>query len=110
MITERLNDGYDTLLRAIKIVEAEGYKTEFFIKKDGFEDPKTKTIYKPDAIENIEYMRIQAPLSDPDEESILYLIVTKNQNKGWISDSYGVYSDSNLKNLLNKVEQLNIPE
>ncbi len=108
MVTEKLNHGFDTLLQAIKAMEATGYRTGFYMKAYGLEDPKTKKTYAVEDIKNIEYMRIDAPLSDPDEESVLYLIETTDENKGWISDSFGIYSDSNLINLISEVEKYNV--
>ena len=107
MIKDKLNHRFDTLLEAIKAVEVEGYVTAFFMKMHGLEDPNTKKIYAAQDIVNVEYIRIEAPFSDPDEEIILYLIIAKDKVKGWISDSYGIYSDSKLTNLFSKIEKLN---
>lgn len=100
----RIHD-FDTLLEAIKSVKAEGFSVEFVCKPHGFLDPESENIYVPESICKMEFIRIQSPLSEPDEESILYLLETLDGKKGWISDSFGYESNTQLTEHINKIKE-----
>lgn len=105
MIIERPNHGFTTLLEAINVVETEGYTVPFTIIHNKLTGVSGKVEYPKEQITSISYLRIAAPLSDPDEESILYLISLKNGMRGWISDSYSMYADTALSDFLKDYEK-----
>ncbi|RMG80966.1 MAG: hypothetical protein D6714_13725 [Bacteroidetes bacterium] len=96
MITERKNHDFETLMDAINCAREEGYSIEFVANEKGFFDPKNKNTYLPESICRLEVIRVDAPMSEPDAQSILYLIETVDGQKGWISDAYGTYANPNI--------------
>lgn len=103
MKTEKVNHGFENLLEAIDHAKLRGYSVEFLAYPEGLFNPKNEKIYLPKNISKVEIVRIYAPLSEPDEESILYLLEMNDLSKGWISDTYGIYSDTNLSKLIKEV-------
>jgi len=104
MIKERINHGCSTLLEAIKMVETEGYSIPFAIRNNRLLNETDHTKYGQENVASIFFLRIDAPFSEPDEQSILYLIALKNGKKGWISDSYSIYADTTLNDFLHDFE------
>jgi len=105
MMSERLNHGYFTLLDAINGVKREGFTIEFSVNKKGFYDPENGHTYMPESIRSTEVFRIDAPMSEPDEQSILYLLTTINGERGWISDAYGLHANELLPNHLSRMKE-----
>ena len=105
MISERLNHGYFTLLEAINEAKGEDYTIEFITNEKGFFDPKNGNTYLPESICATEILRIDAPMSEPDEQCILYLLTTIDGGKGWISDAYGIYANKLLENHLSRMKE-----
>lgn len=99
----RKND-FDTLLEAISSVKEEGFTVEFICQVEGLLDPVSNSFYISESISKMEVIRIESPLSEPDEESVLYLFETKDGKKGWISDSYGYNSNQGLSDFINRIE------
>ncbi len=105
MITVTHNRTFDNLLDAINQVKKEGFTTEFVSNETGFLNPENNETYLPKDICALEIIRMDAPLSSPDEESILYLLKTNDGKKGWISDSYSIYADTNLAEHINCIKE-----
>lgn len=104
MITENHIHGFDSLLHATQQVNKEGFTIEFVSNENGFFNPKSDKTYLPKNISAIEIIRLDAPFSEPDENSILYLLETVDGHKGWISDSYSIYADTNLAKHINGIK------
>jgi len=105
MVIERLNHGCTTLLEAINVVEKEGYIIQFTLINNKLMSEIDNAEFHQKEIASISFLRINAPLSEHDEESILYLITLKNGVKGWISDSYSIYADAALSDFLQDFEK-----
>ena len=105
MITERLNDGFDTLLEAIQGVKQKGFTIEFICTENGFYDAESDKTYLPESVCKMEFIRIYSPLSEPDEESIIYLLEIMDGKKGWISDSFGYNSNQKLTEHINRIKE-----
>lgn len=103
MITKKYNHRFDTLLQAIQQIKKEGYTIEFVSNESGFVNPENNKTYLPKNIWTVEIIRLNGPFSDPDEDSILYLLKADNGQKGWISDSYSIYADTNLMDHINSI-------
>ncbi|HTF16583.1 MAG TPA: hypothetical protein VK658_00850 [Chryseolinea sp.] len=59
--------------------------------------------YSPGDVKISNFYRFEGD-SDPDENSILYLIETNDGKKGTLVDAYGAYSDAKLANFIRAVE------
>ena len=105
MIKERTDHGFDTLVEAIAQARTEGYSVEFVANEKGFFDPENGKTYLPESICAVEVIRLDAPYSGPDEQSILYLLQTVDGEKGWISDAYGAYADTNLAEHIARIKE-----
>ncbi len=105
MIAENNNHRFDNLLQAVKQIRKEGFTIEFVSSEHGFVNPENNKTYLPKSICMVEVIRLNAPLSEPDEESILYLLKTDDGQKGWISDSYSIYADTNLIEHINSIRE-----
>ncbi|RMG23166.1 MAG: hypothetical protein D6730_14965 [Bacteroidetes bacterium] len=103
MITQRSSVGFDTLYDAIEQAKREGYSIEFVINERGFLDPDSGKTYLPESITAMEVIRIDAPYSEPDAQSILYLLQTVDGRRGWVSDAYGPYSNETLAGHLSRI-------
>lgn len=84
-----------TLLEDITEAKRSGYKEEFMYRKDKLVARNKKTSYKKNECFLIEYC-IHEAMSDPSDQSILFLIECVDGTKGCLSSSYGVYADSEL--------------
>lgn len=104
MVTENYNHGFDNLLQAINQVKKEGYSIEFVSTENGFRNPENEKTYLPKNIISVEVIRLDSPLSEPDEDSIMYLLKTDDEQQGWISDSYSISADTNLTNHINLIK------
>lgn len=103
-MTERFNHSCDTLLAVIELARSEGFTTEFATNDKGFFDPESGKTYLPESIAKVEVIRVDAPFSEPDAQSIVYFMETVDGQKGWISDAYGLYADANLAEHLNRIK------
>jgi len=104
MIKERFSHDFDTLLGAIQNIEAEGYKVEFVANEKGFFDPTSSKTYLPESICAMEVIRVDAPFSEPDAQSILYVLKMIDGQSGWVSDAYGIYADETLAEHLARIK------
>lgn len=84
-----------TLLEDITEAKNSGYSEEFMFRNDNLIGRKNKKSYKKNDCSLIEYC-IHEALSDPSEQSILFLIGCSDGTKGCLSSAYGIYADSKL--------------
>ncbi len=80
-----------------------GYDDDFKISADGLKSLKTEKVYQPDQVNIINFFRFEGQ-SDPDENTIMYVIETSDGLKGTLIDAYGPYADRNLSEFMNNVE------
>jgi hypothetical protein len=85
-----------------------GYDDDFKVDEAGEKlmSIKTEKTYSPDQIKIVNFFRFEGQ-SDPNDQSILYVIETSDGLKGTIVDAYGPYSDRNLAEFITKVEDIN---
>jgi len=84
-----------TLLEDIREAKNSGYSEEFMFRNDKLIGRNNNISYKKDDCTLIEYC-IHEGLSDPSEQSILFLIECTDGTKGCLSSAYGIYADSQL--------------
>ena len=76
----------------IKKYQDEGYTKNYLFENGCLIDSETKYAYKPDEIYIVAHHRYEG-MSDPDDMSILYIIETKDQEKGTHLLGYGPTAD-----------------
>jgi hypothetical protein len=81
----------------------EGYVDDFKIADNGLRSLKTEKVYKPEEINVVNFFRFEGQ-SDPDDNTIMYVIETNDGLKGTLVDAYGPYSDRKLSEFMQQVE------
>ena len=82
-----------------------GYDDDFKITDTGLKSLKTDKIYQPDQINIINFFRFEGQ-SDPNDNTIMYVIETTDGLKGTLIDAYGPYADRKLAEFMNHVESI----
>ena len=83
-------------------LESEGYSDQFRVEKGKLVDLGNKKKYKPAEVKAVNFYRFEG-VSNPDDMSILYAIETSDGRKGTLVDAYGLYSDDDTGEFLNKI-------
>jgi hypothetical protein len=81
----------------------DGYDDDFKISDKGLRSLKTEKLYQPEEVEICNFFRFEGQ-SDPNDNTIMYVIETKDGLKGTIVDAYGPYADRTLSEFMSKVE------
>ncbi|MEJ7685213.1 MAG: hypothetical protein WKG06_46675 [Segetibacter sp.] len=82
-----------------------GYADDFKITDEGLKSLKTEKKYQPDQINIINFFRFEGQ-SDPNDNTIMYVIETTDGLKGTLIDAYGPYADRKLSEFMNQVESI----
>lgn len=83
----------------------DGYVDDFKITNKGLRSLKTEKIYQPEEINVINFFRFEGQ-SDPNDNTIMYVIETTDGLKGTLVDAYGPYADRQLSEFMNNVESI----
>lgn len=86
-------ENYDTLSEAINGLQHRGYTYDFNLKHDGLECASLQIHIHPEDFKVDEHYRFEG-MSNPDDNSILYAISSKDGIKGLLVDAYGMYSEN----------------
>jgi len=92
-----------TLSECIANALEHGYVENFKVLAKGLATEDEKFVYIPQDIEIPNFYRFEGA-SDPQDNSILYLIKTNDGRKGTLIDAYGTYADTLLSNFIRQVE------
>lgn len=85
-----------------KMVE-EGYKENFKATETGLMSLETSKEYKPEELLIVNFYRFEG-ISDPEDNSILYVIEAADGAKGTMTDAYGAYSDPLVEKIIKQVK------
>jgi hypothetical protein len=80
-----------------------GYDQSFQVTPEGLKSLISSKLYMPDDLLIVNFFRYEG-ISDPEDNSILYLIETKDGAKGTLVDAYGAYSDPEVENFMKDVK------
>ena len=94
-----------TLSEAINHAVREGYTEDFKFFSGVLTTTDNKGRYTPNDITIPNFYRFEG-YSDPQDNSILYLIETSDGKKGTLVDAYGAYSDAKLSAFIKTVEDI----
>ncbi|MCW3108205.1 MAG: hypothetical protein JWQ09_2711 [Segetibacter sp.] len=81
----------------------EGYDDDFKIADKGLRSLKTEKVYQPEEVNVVNFFRFEGQ-SDPNDNTILYVIETNDGLKGTLVDAYGPYADRKLSEFMQQVE------
>lgn len=91
-----------TLVSILGYLTSLGFEAQFKATERGLLSLKTQKTFQPDEVEVVHFYRFEGE-SDPDDNAILYAIVTNDGEKGTIVDAYGVYNDTKITNFMQSV-------
>lgn len=97
-----MNNQYDHLVDALQALELQGPLLRFEIQSQGLVALDSGTCYQPKDLEIIEFHRFEGD-TDPDDMAILYLLETRDGERGVIIDAYGTYSNAQLGKFIKQV-------
>lgn len=81
----------------------DGYDDDFKISEKGLRSLKTEKVYQPEDVNVVNFFRFEGQ-SDPNDNTILYVIETSDGLKGTLVDAYGPYADRRLSEFMQQVE------
>jgi hypothetical protein len=92
---------YETISMAIAEFEKEGFDAEFRIDNDKV--CIGDICWNPEKIKIVKIGRYEGN-TDPGDEAVIYGMETENGKKGWFLSSFGVYADSGVEAILEKIK------
>lgn len=103
----KTNYNYDTVSEAVNDLMKRGYTTDFSIhaEKDCLVCNITGTQLSPEEFEIDETHRFEGN-TDPGDEMIVFAISSRKHNmKGTVVNAYGVYSDSRISKIVERLQK-----
>lgn len=88
---------------AIRDLYQRGYTIDFMFHNGSLSDTASGESFRPDELAIVEHHRFEGA-SNPDDESVVYAIVSDNGARGIVVDAFGLYADPALANLLQKIK------
>jgi hypothetical protein len=84
---------YDTMVEALQGLKVRGFKRDFNLKETCIECQLTGDSFQPEQFKIVEWHRFEG-MSDPNDNSVVYGIVTTDGSKGVLVDAYGAYTQA----------------
>ncbi|WP_092900165.1 hypothetical protein [Algoriphagus aquimarinus] len=81
-----------TYSQVLNLLPAKGYGKELNIQRAGASFDDSETIYKPEQLKIVKVYRFEGE-SDPSDMAVIYLIHSDSDEKGFLLNAYGTYSD-----------------
>ena len=94
-----------TLSECVTNALESGYAENFTVGSKGLITADGKLIYQPQDITISNFYRFEG-YTNPDDNSILYLVETNDGRKGTLIDAYGVYADAEFSNFIRQVDEI----
>jgi len=94
-----------TLSESVNEAIGKGYTENFKVVTKGLVGGDEQVIYAPLDIAISSFYRFEG-YSDPQDNSILYLIKTNDGKKGTLIDAYGAQADARISIFVRKVEDI----
>ena len=83
-----MEKSYTSLSVAIEALQKEGYNVDFNLVEDGIMSKALKAEWKSCDLDVVKFYRFEG-MTDPGDNTILYVIETTDGKKGLLVDSYG---------------------
>lgn len=93
-----------TLLEDIKEAKLAGYSEEFMFRSNQLIGRQNQIMYEKKECFLVEFC-IHSGMSDPSDQSIVFLIECTDGTKGCLSSAYGVYAESDLIEFCNTMKK-----
>jgi len=95
---------YETSSQAIDSLRKEGYLEEFSLHPHSLISARHSLELHPEDFEIVEVYRFEGD-SNPDDNTVIYVIRTKEGHKGLLIDAYGMYSEEVTSEMANKLRR-----
>jgi hypothetical protein len=86
-----MKKSYPSLSVAISELQHEGFTEDFNLVADGIESKALKSTWEAGDLEVVKFYRFEG-MTNPGDNTILYLITTSDGKKGLLVDNYGADS------------------
>lgn len=97
-----MKNTYPSLSVAIEDLQEKGYDTDFNLVDDGIQSKHLKKTWRASQIEVENAFRFEG-MTNPDDNSVLYVINTEDGAKGLLVDAYGAYSGQISQEMIEKL-------
>lgn len=87
-----MENAYSSLSVAIKDLQQKGYTEDFNLIEEGVESKGLKREWKAGELDVVKYYRFEG-ITNPGDNSILYVIETDDGTKGLLVDNYSAKGD-----------------
>ncbi|GAB3315978.1 hypothetical protein GCM10027299_05670 [Larkinella ripae] len=94
---------YDTLVEALDDLTKKGYTLDFNLAENCLVCRGANLELRPEEFEITEVYRFEG-MSDPDDNTVLYAIESKNGQKGTLVNAYGPYADAMSSEMVEKLK------
>ncbi|MCW3091599.1 MAG: hypothetical protein JWP81_2668 [Ferruginibacter sp.] len=94
-----------SLVECHKKMMEDGYTENFKVEGGRLKCLSCDKWYSPDEITICNFFRFEG-ISDPEDNSIMYVIETVDGKKGTIVDAYGAYADPDVSAFITEVENI----
>lgn len=94
-----------TLSECINSAIEDGYVENFKVNGEELLSEDGRKHFKPNEVGIPDFFRFEG-YSDPEDNSILYLMETTDGTKGTLVDSYGSEADPNISSFIRKVQDI----
>ena len=94
---------YNSLSEATNDLKARGYTEDLNLKPTCIECPSRNLQWHPEQFTIDEFYRFEG-MSNPDDNSIVFAISSKDGVKGVLVDAYGMYSESLSESMIRKLK------
>ncbi len=94
---------YDTVTEAVSDLKRRGYNIDFNLQYDCIVCHDTPISLMPDEFEIVEVHRYEGD-SDPADEAVVYVIESRNGEKGILVDAFGTYADNISTEMVEKLK------
>jgi|SRR5690349_17170142 len=98
-----LNEDLQTLVSCLNALLKKGFIEDYKVTEAGLKSIQSKKVYSPGDIKTANFYRFEGN-SDPEDNSILYAIETKDGKRGTLVDAYGPYSDTKVTTFMQQVK------
>jgi hypothetical protein len=84
---------YDTLSEAVEDLKSQGYIYDFELEEKELRCESLEKSFPPKAFKVVGSFRFEG-MTNPGDNSVLYMIETRDGEKGMLIDAYGAYAES----------------
>ena len=97
-----MKNSYPSLSVAIADLQENGFAEDFNLVGEGIESKSLKKQWKAGDLEVVKFYRFEG-MSDPGDNTILFLIETNDGRKGLLVDAYGAYEGEVSPEMIKKL-------